>query len=128
VSAGNPCKILIVDDEQAIADGLALYGSKLGYECRVAYTGPDAVAAAKADPPDLMLLDIALPGLDGRDVMNALNEAGITKHTIVIFVTARDSQSDRLLGLELGAKDYETKPLHFGLLFRKIGYLLDQRG
>jgi len=77
--------------------------------------------------PDVILLDIGLPGLDGRDVMSKLRSEHISDEAIIIFTTAREAQSDRVLGLELGADDYETKPLDFDRLFNKIQALREKR-
>ena len=120
-------KLLVVDDEPEVADGLALYGKRMGYQTFVAYDGPSAVAKAEAERPDIILLDISLPGMDGRDVMRELKASGVADTAIVVFVTARDSQTDRIVGLELGAADYEAKPLHFGMLFKKIERLLEKK-
>lgn len=119
--------LLVVEDEPDINKVLATYGEKNGYEVHCADNGLDAVETAKRVRPDVILLDIALPGLDGRDVMIRLKQEGLTEHAVVIFLTARDEQSDRLLGLELGADDYETKPVHFQMLFRKVERLLTKK-
>jgi DNA-binding response OmpR family regulator len=122
-----PTKLLVVEDEPDIANALATYGRKEGYAVVVASNGIEAVELATSEQPRVILLDISLPGMDGRDVMVRLTEAGVTQEAVVIFVTARDSQNDRLLGLELGADDYETKPLHFNMLFHKIARLLEKK-
>ena len=112
--------LLVVEDDPEISKVLATYGAKNGYEVHTAANGLDGVENAVALRPDVILLDIALPGLDGRDVMKRITDEGVTEDAVVIFLTARDEQSDRLLGLELGADDYETKPVHFQMLFRKV--------
>jgi DNA-binding response OmpR family regulator len=122
-----PTKLLVVEDEPDIANALATYGRKEGYAVVIASNGIEAVELATSEQPRVILLDISLPGMDGRDVMVRLSEAGVTQEAVVIFVTARDSQNDRLLGLELGADDYETKPLHFNMLFHKIARLLEKK-
>jgi DNA-binding response OmpR family regulator len=122
-----PTKLLVVEDEPDIANALATYGRKEGYAVVIASNGIEAVELATSEQPRVILLDISLPGMDGRDVMVRLTEAGVTQEAVVIFVTARDSQNDRLLGLELGADDYETKPLHFNMLFHKIARLLEKK-
>jgi two-component system, OmpR family, alkaline phosphatase synthesis response regulator PhoP len=120
-------KLLVVEDEPDIANALATYAKAKGYVPIVAQNGLLAVDIAKAERPQVILLDISLPGMDGRDVYVALEKAGVTQGAVVIFTTARDSQSDRILGLELGAADYETKPLHLQVLFQKIERLLDKK-
>ncbi|MEM6731462.1 MAG: response regulator [Myxococcota bacterium] len=119
--------LLVVEDEPEIAKVLGTYGERSGFEVHTADNGIDGVKKALDVRPDVILLDIALPGLDGRDVMKRLKEENIVENTVVIFLTARDEQSDRLLGLELGADDYETKPVHFQMLFRKIERLLAKK-
>lgn len=120
--------LLVVEDEPEISKVIATYGEKVGYEVHAVDNGLDAVQTALKVRPDVILLDIALPGMDGRDVMKRLNEEGLTDRAVVVFLTARDEQSDRLLGLELGADDYETKPVHFQMLFRKIDRLRAKKG
>jgi two-component system alkaline phosphatase synthesis response regulator PhoP len=113
-------KLLVVEDDPDIAAALVKYAEHRGYRPFATDNGLKAVELAKTERPEVILLDIALPGLDGRDVMVQLKASGVTNHAVVIFVTARDGQSDRLLGLELGADDYEGKPLVFATLFNKI--------
>lgn len=120
-------KLMVVEDDPDISKALAAYGEKRGFQVFTANDGHRAVEVGTAKRPDVILLDIALPGMDGRDVMVKLKEAGVTDNAVVIFVTARDSQTDRIVGLELGADDYETKPLHFHLLFQKIDRLLEKK-
>ncbi|MBI3178019.1 MAG: response regulator, partial [Deltaproteobacteria bacterium] len=113
-------KLLVVEDDPHISAALAEYGRRKGFEVAVADDGIKAVQLGIAERPAVILLDVMLPGKDGRDVLAELSRAGVAQNAIVIFVTARDSQSDRLVGLELGAVEYETKPLHFQVLFHKI--------
>jgi DNA-binding response OmpR family regulator len=117
----------VVEDDVDIAAALATYGRKTGYEVLVANDGKTAVELATRERPEVILLDIHLPGMDGRDVMSRLKQNGVADAAVVIFVTARDSQLDRLVGLELGAAEYETKPLHLQLLFQKIARLLEKK-
>jgi len=127
---GAKPKLLVVDDNAEVSNALVTFGRARGYEVHCAFRGEQAIKIATKERPNVILLDVMLPGLDGRDVMKQLKEGGLTKDAVVLFVTARDNQSDRILGLELGADDYETKPLHFGKLFDKIERLLakKQRG
>ena len=120
-------KLLVVEDDPDISRALAAYGENRGFVVLTAEDGNTAVQLGTAERPDVILLDIALPGMDGRDVMVKLQAAGATEDAVVIFVTARDSQTDRIVGLELGADDYETKPIHFHLLFQKIDRLLEKK-
>ncbi len=102
----KPC-ILVVDDDPNIARLVQLYLEKEGYEVRIESRGDDALAAFRRNPPDLILLDIMLPGLDGTGVLKAIRH---TSSIPVIMLTARDESFDKVLGLELGADDYVTKP------------------
>jgi DNA-binding response OmpR family regulator len=101
--------ILVVDDEPTIAEVVARYLARAGYETRTAADGPSAVAAAAVSRPDLVVLDIMLPGIDGLEVMRRLHEdAG--ERVPVILLTAKGEESDRLVGLRRGADDYVVKP------------------
>jgi two-component system, OmpR family, response regulator ResD len=101
--------ILVVDDEPTIADVVARYLVRAGYETSTAGDGPSAVAAATSSRPDLVVLDIMLPGIDGLEVMRRLHEdAG--ERVPVILLTAKGEASDRLVGLRRGADDYVVKP------------------
>ena len=105
--------ILVVDDEQTIAEVVARYLVRAGYETRVAGDGPEALALACAKRPDLVVLDLMLPGIDGLEVMRRLRELGETgprERVAVILLTAKGEESDRVIGLRLGADDYVVKP------------------
>jgi two-component system, OmpR family, alkaline phosphatase synthesis response regulator PhoP len=99
--------VLVVDDEQPIARIARDYLQHAGYLVITASDGPTALATARARHPDLIVLDLALPGLDGLDVARALRR---DSNVPIIMLTARVDESDRLLGLEVGADDYITKP------------------
>jgi two-component system response regulator VicR len=100
-------KILVVDDEKPIADILKFNLEKEGYQVICAYDGGTAVELAFKEDPDLILLDLMLPVKDGMDV---LREVRAKLHTPVIMLTAKDTEIDKVLGLEMGADDYVTKP------------------
>ena len=99
--------VLVVDDEPQIAQIAQDYLRHAGFEVVVARDGPSAVSLARFRAPDLIVLDLALPGLDGVDVTRTLRRES---NVPIIMLTARVEESDRLLGLELGADDYITKP------------------
>jgi DNA-binding response OmpR family regulator len=101
--------ILVVDDEPTIAEVVARYLERAGYETRVAGDGPSAVAAALGNRPDLIVLDIMLPGFDGIEVMRRVHE-DLEGRVAVILLTAKGEESDRLVGLRRGADDYVVKP------------------
>ncbi|GAB4071974.1 cell wall metabolism DNA-binding response regulator WalR [Barrientosiimonas marina] len=100
-------KVLVVDDEQPIADILQFNLEKEGYEVVVAYDGDEAIERADEEKPDLILLDIMLPGKDGNEVCREIRK---TQAMPIIMLTAKDAEIDKVLGLELGADDYVTKP------------------
>lgn len=100
-------KILVVDDEKPIADILKFNLEKEGYDIIVAHDGNDAVDLAESEKPDLILLDLMLPGRDGYEVCKEVRK---TQNVPIIMLTAKDSEIDKVLGLELGADDYVTKP------------------
>ena len=99
--------ILVVDDDPSIRRLVQLYLEKDGFEVRLSDRGDDALADFRRNPPDLMLLDVMLPGLDGWQVLKAVRK---TSTIPIIMLTARDETFDKVLGLELGADDYITKP------------------
>jgi len=100
-------KILVVDDEKPISDIVKFNLTKEGYEVITAYDGEEALAKVKEETPDLILLDLMLPKIDGLEVAREVRK---TYDMPIIMVTAKDSEIDKVLGLELGADDYVTKP------------------
>ncbi|MCH5191279.1 MAG: response regulator transcription factor [Oscillospiraceae bacterium] len=100
-------KILVVDDDKNICDLLRMYLEKNEYTVVIAYNGADAVKIFGAENPDLVLLDIMLPQLDGWQVCREIRKIS---ETPIIMLTAKDETFDKVLGLELGADDYVTKP------------------
>src|SRR6478752_7143022 len=99
--------VLVVDDEPKIARLARDYLEHAGYAVLTAGDGPSAVQAVRTRRPDLVVLDLGLPGLDGLEVLRSIRATGATP---VVVLTARDTELDKLLGLELGADDYVTKP------------------
>ena len=99
--------ILLVDDDPNISRLVQLYLEKEGFEVKCADRGDDALAQFRRMPPDLMLLDVMLPGMDGWQVLKAVRK---TSSIPIIMLTAKDETFDKVLGLELGADDYMTKP------------------
>ena len=100
-------KILVVDDEPSIVKLVTAYLGKEGYDVRSAVNGPDGLLAARNFKPDLVILDIMLPGLDGLEVLARLRRES---DVYVILLTARTEETDRVVGLSVGADDYVTKP------------------
>ena len=99
--------VLVVDDEPKIVQLARDYLEHAGFAVLTAGDGPSALHAARVRGPDLIVLDLGLPGLDGLEVMRAIRASGPTP---IVVLTARDTELDKLLGLELGADDYVTKP------------------
>lgn len=110
-------KILIVEDEKAIADIVTFNLEKDGYTVLAAYDGEQGVEMAKAENPDLILLDLMLPKMDGYEVCKYLRK---TMNTPIIMLTAREEEVDKILGLELGADDYITKPFSMRELMARV--------
>ena len=99
--------ILVVDDEPSISEVVTLYLRRAGYQVRVAHDGTAALAELEAALPDLVVLDLMLPGVDGMEITRRLRAVGDTP---IIMLTARREETDRILGLEMGADDYVVKP------------------
>ncbi|MBC8160935.1 MAG: response regulator transcription factor [Roseiflexaceae bacterium] len=99
--------ILVVDDEATIVEVVELYLQREGFRVVTAATGPAAIAAMSAERPDLVVLDLMLPGIGGLEITKQVRTAG---NLPIIMLTARGSETDRVVGLELGADDYVTKP------------------
>ncbi|MCR4875789.1 MAG: response regulator transcription factor [Clostridiales bacterium] len=113
--------ILVVDDDPNISQLVRLYLEKEGYEVRTAARGDDAVNEFTRLPPDLLVLDVMLPGLDGYQVLKNIRKSSAIP---VIMLTARDETFDKVLGLELGADDYITKPFDAKELVARVKAVL----
>lgn len=118
-------KILVVDDEKPIVDIEKFNLTKEGYEVSVAYDGEEALQQVKDVDPDLIILDLMLPKVDGLEVAREVRK---TKDTPIIMVTAKDSELDKVLGLELGADDYVTKPFSNRELVARVKANLRRQG
>jgi len=117
-------RILVVDDEPDITALVAYHLAKAGYRVSTAASGPDALKAAREERPDLVVLDLMLPGLSGYDVLQDLRSRPETREVGVILLTARRDEPDRIRGLSLGADDYLTKPFSPQELTLRVGALL----
>src|SRR5688572_23250121 len=117
-------QILIVEDDHDIAQLIAHYLQKAGHTVEMVASGTTAVARAKGAPPDLIVLDLMLPGMDGLLVCQALRADPATALVPIIMLTARAEESERIAGLELGADDYVTKPFSPGELTARVAALL----
>ncbi|MFJ7413673.1 response regulator transcription factor [Streptomyces sp. NPDC098077] len=118
----DPQRILIVDDEPAVREALQRSLAFEGYGTRVAVDGYDALAVAEAYAPDLIVLDIQMPRMDGLTAARRIRATGST--TPILMLTARDTVGDRVTGLDAGADDYLVKPFELDELFARIRALL----
>jgi DNA-binding response OmpR family regulator len=116
--------ILIVEDDRDIAELLQRYLTRAGHVTDALGDGGEALAFIRSRLPDLVILDLMLPGIDGLEVCRALRRAPETRALPIIMLTARTEESDRIVGLELGADDYVTKPFSPSELVARVGALL----
>lgn len=117
-------KILIVDDEEHIIELLKFNLLNAGYDIYTANDGIDAVKIAKSEKPNLILLDLMLPGIDGFDVCKEIKRDKDMQNTSIIMLTAKGEELDKILGLELGADDYMTKPFSVRELLARVKAVL----
>ena len=119
------CKILVVDDDRNIVDLVRLYLERDGYQVLVAYDGLEALRLARQRRPDLIVLDLLLPEVDGLDVCRILQTESKVP---IIMLTAKTTEEDKLIGLELGADDYVTKPFSPRELVARVRTVLRRVG
>jgi len=115
--------ILVVDDEPTIGEVVSAYLQRAGYETRVASDGDEALAAVAERSPDLIVLDLMLPGTDGLEVMRRVRERS-DRSSAIILLTAKGGESDRVSGLRLGADDYVVKPFSPAELVARVDAVL----
>jgi DNA-binding response OmpR family regulator len=120
--------VLIVDDEPNIVLSLEFLLGREGYEVSVARSGEEALESAAAAPPDLVVLDLMLPGIDGFEVCRRLREADRTAATKIILLTARGREADRVRGLDQGADVYMMKPFSTRELIATVARCLGKAG
>jgi two-component system phosphate regulon response regulator PhoB len=120
-------KILVVDDEEDILELVRYNLAKEGYDITCVISGEEAITRAKSDPPDLILLDLMLPGVDGFEVCQRLKRDDETARVPIVMLTAKGEDSDIVAGLELGADDYITKPFSPKVLTARIRAILRRR-
>ncbi|OFV93077.1 MAG: DNA-binding response regulator [Acidobacteria bacterium RIFCSPLOWO2_12_FULL_65_11] len=119
-----PARILVVEDDPDIADLVVRYLDKAGYSTERLSSGRDALDAVRAKPPDLIVLDLMLPQVDGLEVCRALRAHDKTAAIPIIMLTARADESERIVGLEMGADDYLAKPFSPNELVARVRALL----
>ncbi|MCX6140679.1 MAG: response regulator transcription factor [Candidatus Kapabacteria bacterium] len=117
-------KILVVDDEQDIVDLVSYNLSKEGFKVFTASNGTQAVEVAKTVKPDVVLLDVMMPGMDGFEVCRSLRKDPTLATTAIMFLTAKSGEIDQILGLELGADDYIQKPISPRVLLARVKSIL----
>jgi DNA-binding response OmpR family regulator len=114
-------RVLIVDDETTLVDTIRYNLRREGYEVQAAHDGHEALRLAKATTPDLVLLDLMLPGLDGLEVCRQLRRDSTVP---ILMLTAKDDEIDKIVGLEVGADDYMTKPFSMRELLARVRAML----
>jgi len=114
-------RVLVIEDERAIADAVALNLREEGFAVHIARRGDDGLRLVTVEEYDLVILDLMLPGADGRDICRAIRKRG---QTPVLMLTARAREMDKVLGLELGADDYLTKPFSMLELIARVKALI----
>jgi two-component system alkaline phosphatase synthesis response regulator PhoP len=119
--------ILVVEDEEDILELLRYNFTKEGYRVTGVTSGEEALRAAKSLLPDLVLLDLMLPGVDGLEICRLLKQDNRTQHLPVVMVTAKGEEADIVAGLELGADDYITKPFSPRVLLARVRSVLRRR-
>ena len=117
-------RILIIEDEKGLVQSLTWYFNREGYETVVAADGAEGLRKAQALLPDLILLDLMLPGMGGLDVCRELRSGAKTKLIPIIIITARAEETDEVIGLSMGADDYVTKPFSNKVLLQRVKAIL----
>jgi two-component system OmpR family response regulator len=125
-TAGERPAVLVVDDEPAIVDAVSTTLRYEGFEVREAASGRAALAMAQDAPPDLIVLDIMLPDLDGLEVTRRLRQDGV--RSPVLFLTAKDALEDKVMGLTVGGDDYVTKPFALAEVVARVRAILRRTG
>lgn len=123
---GEAKKILIVDDEQDIVETLKFMLEAEGYECFCAYDGENGLTLAKEIIPDLMILDVMMPKINGYKISRLLKYDTKYKDIPIIMVTARSQEEDKLIGQETGVNEYITKPFELDDIIKKVKEYLEK--
>jgi two-component system alkaline phosphatase synthesis response regulator PhoP len=121
-------KILVVDDEEDILELLKFKLSQEGYQVTSAASGEEALSCVRSGTPDLIVLDLMLPGIDGIEVTRELKNDPDTKNIPIVMLTAKGEEADIVIGLELGADDYITKPFSPRILIARVKAVLRRKG
>ncbi|MDQ9169290.1 response regulator [Oxalobacteraceae bacterium R-40] len=113
-------RILIADDSATIRHFLIETLAKAGYEVSTVQTGEDAVRVSEEELPDLVIMDIVMPGMNGYQATRAINRNEATKHIPVLILTSKDMETDRIWAMRQGAKEFITKPIDPNTLIEKV--------
>ncbi len=113
-------KVLIVEDDRPLADVVAYNLKQAGYEVYLAHDGQDGINQAQLRQPDVVVLDLMLPVIDGLDVCRRLRSSSMTRNSRIIMLTAKAEETDQIVGFSLGADDYVTKPFSVKVLLERI--------
>ncbi len=116
--------VLVVDDEKDLVDLITYNLQRNGYDVLCAFSGTEAIEIAQRHVPDLVVLDLMLPGIDGTEVARRLKADARTNHTPIIMLTAKGEETDVVVGLTLGADDYVTKPFSMKILLARLSTVL----
>ncbi len=120
-------KVLVVDDERDLVELIGMNLQRNGYEVVSAYDGGTGLELARKHKPDIMILDVMMPGLSGQDVTRALKADPETAGIPILMLTARTEETDIIVGLSLGADDYVTKPFSMKVLIARVGAVLRRK-
>jgi two-component system phosphate regulon response regulator PhoB len=113
-------RVLIIEDERALTKVLSYNLQREGYEVTVAHDGQDGLQKAQVHPPDVIILDLMLPGIDGLEVCRQLGASERTRHVPILMLTAKAEETDQVVGFSMGADDYVTKPFSVKVLLQRI--------
>src|SRR5437660_7729426 len=120
-------RILIIEDERALTDVLAYNLQREGYDVTIAHDGKEGLRKAQMQTPDLILLDLMLPGLDGLEVCRELRAGERTRSVPILMLTAKAEETDQVVGFSMGADDYVTKPFGIKVLVQRVKALQRRR-
>ena len=116
--------VLVVEDEEDIQELIRYNLSKAAYKVSCVGSGEEALKSARSNPPDLIILDLMLPGVDGLEVCRRIKQESATSLVPIIMVTAKGEETDIIVGLELGADDYITKPFSLNIFLSRVKAVL----
>lgn len=119
--------VLVVEDDKSLADVLVYNLEQAGYQVSLARDGQDGLRQAEVKIPDLVLLDLMLPVIDGLEVCRRLRASAVTRDMLIVMLTAKSEESDQIVGFSLGADDYVSKPFSIRVLLERVKALLRRR-